>query len=60
MDEGLQSISRAGRGQLGNKLITIEPHGIFGSKFTYVYILKLHGNNKVPACSGSSRPVSVS
>ena len=33
MDEGLQSIISLGSGQLVNMLITLEPHGIFGSNF---------------------------
>ena len=60
MDEGLPSISRAVCGQLGNKLITLEQHGIFGSNFTYLFILKLHENFKVPAGSGSFHSVLVS
>ena len=39
MDKALQSISPAG--QLVKMLITLEPHGIFGSNFAYLYILTL-------------------
>ena len=35
MDEGLLSIISAVCGQLVKMLITLEPHGIFGSKFIY-------------------------
>ena len=38
-NEALLSISPAGRGQLVQMLITLEPHGIFGSNFEYQYIL---------------------
>ena len=38
-DEALLSISPAGRGQLVKMLTTLEPHGIFGSNFAYLYIL---------------------
>ena len=37
----LLSISPAGRGQLVKMLITLEPHGIFGSIFAYLFILTL-------------------
>ena len=36
MDEGLLSIIPAGCGQLVKMLITLEPHGIFRSNFTYL------------------------
>ena len=36
MDEALLSISRAGRGQLVKMLITLEPHGTFGSNLAYL------------------------
>ena len=39
MDNALQSISQAGRGQLVKMLITFEPHGIFESNFAYLFIL---------------------
>ena len=41
MGEALLSISPAGRGQLVKILITLEPHGIFGSNFVHLYILTL-------------------
>ena len=41
MDEGLLSIRSAGCGQLVKLLMTLEPHGIFGSNFAYLCILKL-------------------
>ena len=37
MDEALLSISPAGRGQIVKILITLEPHGIFGSNFSYLF-----------------------
>ena len=40
-DEALLSINQAGRGQLVKLLITLEPHGIFGSNFAYLFILTL-------------------
>ena len=39
MDEGLLSIMSAGGGQLVKNLITLEPHGILGSNFAYLFIL---------------------
>ena len=39
MDEGLLSIISASYGQLKKKFITLEPHGIVGSNFTYLFIL---------------------
>ena len=38
MDEALLCISLAGRGQLAEMLITLEPHGIFGSHFAYLFV----------------------
>ena len=38
MDEALLSISQAGRGQFVKMLITLEPHGILGPNFAYLYI----------------------
>ena len=38
MDECLLNISRAGCGQLAKKLITLEPHGIFGSNASFFSI----------------------
>ena len=40
--EALLSINTAGHGHLVKMLINLEPHGIFGSKFAYLIILKLH------------------
>ena len=39
MDEGLLSTFSAGCGLLVKMLITLEPHGIFGSHFAYLFIL---------------------
>ena len=39
MDKGLLSIISAGCGQLVKMLISLEPHGIFGSNFAYLFIL---------------------
>ena len=41
MDEFLPSIRPSVRGQLVKTFITLQPHGIFGSSFAYLYILKL-------------------
>ena len=41
MDDGLRSIISAGCGQLVKMLITIEPHGTFGSNSAYLFILTL-------------------
>ena len=41
VDEGLLSISTACFGHLVKILITLEPYGIFGSKFAYLFILIL-------------------
>ena len=41
MDESLLSMISAGCGQLVKMLITLEPHGIFGSNFAYLSILTL-------------------
>ena len=41
MDEDLQSIISAGRRQLVKMLITLEPHGIFGLNFAYLFIFSL-------------------
>ena len=38
MDEGLLSISPICSGQLVKILLTLEPYGIFGSTFAYLYI----------------------
>ena len=43
-DEASPSIILAGRALLVKMLITLEPHGIFGSKFVYYYIIFLTGN----------------
>ena len=40
MDEGLLSIILAGCGQLVKMRITLEPLGIFGLNFAYLFILK--------------------
>ena len=37
MEKGLLSISPACCGQLVKMLITLEPHGIFGSNFAYLF-----------------------
>ena len=37
-DEDSPSIILAGRALLVKMLITIEPHGIFGSNFVYIYV----------------------
>ena len=42
MDEALLSISLTSRGQLVKMLITLEPHGIFGSYFAYFFISTLY------------------
>ena len=39
MDKGLLSIISADCGQLVKMLISLEPHGIFGSNFAYLFIL---------------------
>ena len=39
MDVALLSISLAGRGHLVKMLLSLEPHGIFGSNFAYLFIL---------------------
>ena len=41
MDEELLSISPVGCGQLVQMLITLEPHGILGSKCACLFILAL-------------------
>ena len=41
MDEALPSIRTSVRGQLVETLITLEPHGIFGSNFANIYFLTL-------------------
>ena len=46
-DEASPSIILAGRALLVKMLITLEPHGIFGSNFVYYYIIVLTGNYKV-------------
>ena len=38
LDVALLSISSAGRGQLVKMLITLEPHGIFGTNYTLDYL----------------------
>ena len=45
-DEASPSIILAGRALLVKMLITLEPHGIFGSNFVYYYIIVLTGNYK--------------
>ena len=40
-DKSSPSIILAGRGLLVKMLITLEPHGIFGSNFVYLCILTL-------------------
>ena len=40
MDDGLLSISLAGWGQLVKMFITLEPYGIFGSTFAWLFILR--------------------
>ena len=40
-DEVLPSISPAGHGQYVKMLITLEPLGVFCTKFAYLYILTL-------------------
>ena len=40
-DEASPSIILAGRALLVKMLITLEPHGIFGSNFVYLCILTL-------------------
>ena len=40
MDEVLLRIGPAGCGQLVKMIITLEPHGIFGSTFTYLFFYK--------------------
>ena len=42
VDEGLLSISPACCDQLVKILITLEPYGVFGSKFEYLCILSSH------------------
>ena len=39
MDKGLLRIISTGCGQLVKMLITLEPDGIFGSNFAYLFIL---------------------
>ena len=39
MDEALLSTNPNGRCQFVKMLITLEPHDIFGSNFTYLFIL---------------------
>ena len=48
MDEALLSNSQTGRGKIVKLLITLEPHGIFGSNFEYLFILTFssHWNAK--------------
>ena len=41
VDEALPSLILAGRALLVKMLITIKPHGIFGSNFVYLCILRL-------------------
>ena len=41
MDEGLLSMVSAGWGQLVKMLITLEPHGTFGSNYAHLFILTL-------------------
>ena len=40
-DEAIPSIILAGQAVLVKMLITLEPHGIFGSNFVYLCILTL-------------------
>ena len=40
-NEALLSIVLASRGLLVKMLTTLEPHGIFGSNFAYLFILTL-------------------
>ena len=41
MDEGLLNFISAGCGQLVKMLITLEPHGIYGSNFAYLFIFNI-------------------
>ena len=41
VDEASPSIILAGRARLVKMLITLEPHGIFGSNFVYLCIFTL-------------------
>ena len=41
MDEGLLSIISVGCGQLMKMLINLEPHGICGSNYAYLFSIKL-------------------
>ena len=43
-DEASRSIILASQALLVKMLITLEPHGIFGSNFVYYYIIFLTGN----------------
>ena len=52
MDDALLSMSPVGRGQLVKMLITLEPHGIFGSNFAYLSILTLSSH-----CTGMQKGV---
>ena len=45
MDEALLSISLTGCGELMKKLITLEPHFIFGYIFSYYFIFTLSSQN---------------
>ena len=40
-DEALPSIFLVGRVHLVKMLIILEPHGIFGSNFAYIFILNI-------------------
>ena len=51
---------RSGCGQIGKMRMPLEPRGIFGSIIAKLFILKLPGNHKVPARSGSCHSVPVS
>ena len=43
-DEASPSIILAGRVLLVKMIITLEPHGIFGSNFVYLFILALYSH----------------
>ena len=51
MDEALRSISPFGSGQLVKIFIILEPHGIFGSNFAYLFILTLSSHKEASGLS---------
>ena len=59
MDEALLSISQAGRSQLEEMLITLEPHGIFGSKIASLLYPLLSSEQKYIKCLPKSVRLSI-